>query len=109
MKRRAEGRDALRKELKLDPSRPVILFASKLQTPQALQRSAAGIQESVSGCSAALEPYLVIVGDGEERAALEGQVSDSGLDGVRFCGFRNQSELPRFFDLATVFVSAVAA
>ena len=23
---------------------------------------------------------------------------------VRFCGFRNQSELPRFFDLATVFV-----
>jgi glycosyltransferase involved in cell wall biosynthesis len=26
------------------------------------------------------------------------------LEGVRFCGFRNQSELPRFFDLATVFV-----
>jgi len=23
---------------------------------------------------------------------------------VRFCGFRNQSELPRFFDLATIFV-----
>jgi glycosyltransferase involved in cell wall biosynthesis len=49
-------------------------------------------------------PYLVIVGDGEERAALERQAAENGLDGVRFCGFRNQSELPRFFDMATVFV-----
>jgi len=49
-------------------------------------------------------PYLVIVGDGEERAALEKQAAESGLEGVRFCGFRNQSELPRFFDLAAVFV-----
>jgi glycosyltransferase involved in cell wall biosynthesis len=47
-------------------------------------------------------PYLVIVGDGEERVALERQAA--GLEGVRFCGFRNQSELPRFFDMATVFV-----
>jgi glycosyltransferase involved in cell wall biosynthesis len=49
-------------------------------------------------------PYLVIVGDGEERAALEKQAAESALAGVRFCGFRNQSELPRFFDMATVFV-----
>jgi glycosyltransferase involved in cell wall biosynthesis len=46
----------------------------------------------------------VIVGDGVERPALEERVKQSGLNGVRFCGFRNQSELPRFFDLATVFV-----
>ena len=52
------------------------------------------------------EPHaaLVIVGDGEERAALERQAAATGLDSIRFCGFRNQSELPRFFDLATVFV-----
>jgi glycosyltransferase involved in cell wall biosynthesis len=49
-------------------------------------------------------PYLVIVGNGEERTALEAQAKAGGLDGVRFCGFRNQSELPRFFDLASVFV-----
>jgi glycosyltransferase involved in cell wall biosynthesis len=47
-------------------------------------------------------PYLVIVGDGEMRAELE-QAAE-GMEGVRFCGFRNQSEMPRFFDLATVFV-----
>jgi glycosyltransferase involved in cell wall biosynthesis len=27
-----------------------------------------------------------------------------GLEGVRFAGFRNQSELPRFFQMAAVFV-----
>jgi glycosyltransferase involved in cell wall biosynthesis len=46
----------------------------------------------------------VIVGDGEERAALERGARETGLVSIRFCGFRNQSELPRFFDLATVFV-----
>src|ERR1019366_10173159 len=50
------------------------------------------------------EPYLVIVGDGEERAALERQAAATGFSSIRFCGFRNQSELPRFFDLATVLV-----
>jgi glycosyltransferase involved in cell wall biosynthesis len=29
---------------------------------------------------------------------------ESGFSSVRFCGFRNQSELPAFFNIATVFV-----
>jgi glycosyltransferase involved in cell wall biosynthesis len=49
-------------------------------------------------------PYLLIVGDGDQRPALERRAAASGLASIRFCGFRNQSELPRFFDLATVFV-----
>jgi glycosyltransferase involved in cell wall biosynthesis len=96
-------RDELRQELNLEPGRPVILFASKLQ-----QRK---------HCSDLLDaygmllkdgknpvPYLVIVGDGEERSALEQMARTSGLTDIRFCGFRNQSELPRFFDIASVFV-----
>src|SRR5206468_10870248 len=35
---------------------------------------------------------------------LERQAAESGLEGVRCCGFRNQSELRRVFDLAAVFV-----
>jgi len=98
------GRADLLAELKLDPSRPVILFASKLQ-----QRKCCGdLLEAYIKLSPAPgvdpHPYLVIVGDGEERAALERRASESGFEGIRFCGFRNQSELPRFFDLATVFV-----
>jgi glycosyltransferase involved in cell wall biosynthesis len=99
----ATGRAALQSELKLDPSRPVILFASKLQR----RKRCGDLLEAYRNLSpepGRRHPYLVIVGDGEERAALERQTAECGLEGVRFCGFRNQSELPRFFDMATVFV-----
>ncbi len=98
------GRDALRNELKLDPARPVILFASKLQRRKRCGDLVAAYKNLSSTPGTGPLPYLVIVGDGEERVALEKEAATSELDGIRFCGFRNQSELPRFFDLATVFV-----
>jgi glycosyltransferase involved in cell wall biosynthesis len=99
-----EGRVALQNELKLDPTRPVILFASKLQSRKRCGDLIEAYKRLSRESGVEPRPYLVIVGDGEERAALERQAADSGLDGIRFCGFRNQSELPRFFDMATVFV-----
>jgi len=99
-----EGRAALRNELKLDPARPVILFASKLQSRKRCTDLLAAYKNLSQGPGVEPHPYLVIVGDGEERTALERQATESGLEGVRFCGFRNQSELPRFFDMASVFV-----
>ncbi len=94
----------LRAELGLDPHRPVILFASKLQP----RKGAADLLEAYrrlcrKGALAAA-PHLVFVGDGEERAQLERLAKNAGLDGVRFAGFRNQTELPRFFALGDVFV-----
>ena len=97
-------RDELLHELALDSSRTVILFASKLQRRKRcadLLEAYLHLCSEIRGESA---PYLVIVGDGEERATLERRAKESGVEGVRFCGFRNQSELPRYFDLATVFV-----
>jgi glycosyltransferase involved in cell wall biosynthesis len=98
------GREELLAELKLDTSRPVILFASKLQG----RKRCEDLLEAYKNLSPedGIEPnaYLVIVGDGEERASLERRAGESGFTGVRFCGFRNQSELPRFFDIASVFV-----
>jgi glycosyltransferase involved in cell wall biosynthesis len=94
----------LQAELGLDPSRPVILFASKLQTRKRCEDLLQAYINLSPGDGSEPDPYLVIVGDGEERAALEARARASGLGGIRFCGFRNQSELPRFFDLATVFV-----
>jgi glycosyltransferase involved in cell wall biosynthesis len=99
-----EGRAALQNELKLDPTRPVILFASKLQRRKRCGDLVEAYKNLLLEPGMRSHPYLVIVGDGEERAALERQAADSGLDGIQFCGFRNQSELPRFFDIATVFV-----
>jgi glycosyltransferase involved in cell wall biosynthesis len=98
------GRASLQHELNLDPAQPVILFASKLQQRKRCGDLVEAYKKLVSEPGLGAHPYLVIVGDGEERAALEKHATDNGLDGIRFCGFRNQSELPRFFDLATVFV-----
>jgi glycosyltransferase involved in cell wall biosynthesis len=99
-----QGRAALRVELGLDSDRPVILFASKLQSRKRCADLLAAYQNLSMEPQSEPHPYLVIVGDGEERLALERQAAEWRLEGVRFCGFRNQSELPRFFDLAAVFV-----
>jgi glycosyltransferase involved in cell wall biosynthesis len=98
------GRAALQAELGLDPARPVVLFASKLQGRKHCDHLIEAYAQLSRVPGDEPLPYLVIVGDGEERAALERQAAATGFASVRFCGFRNQSELPRFFDLATVFV-----
>ena len=100
----AASRDRLLHDLQLDASRPVILFVSKLQP----RKRCADLLEAYLRLSPAPgvepHPYFVIVGDGVERPHLERRARESGFGSIRFCGFRNQSELPAFFDLATVFV-----
>jgi glycosyltransferase involved in cell wall biosynthesis len=93
----AGGRDALRTELGLEPERPVILFASKLQ-----ERKRCADLVAAHAMLGEPRPCLLIVGDGEERKHLEQQAG--GNPDIRFLGFRNQTELPRFFDLCDVFV-----
>jgi glycosyltransferase involved in cell wall biosynthesis len=98
------GRASLQAELDLDPARPVILFASKLQSRKHCDHLVDAYARLSPAPGVEPHPYLVIVGDGEERATLERQAAATGFSSIRFCGFRNQSELPRFFDLASVFV-----
>jgi glycosyltransferase involved in cell wall biosynthesis len=94
----------LRAELDLEPGRPVILFASKLQTRKHAAHLVEAYRAFIAQHPPTSRPYLVIVGDGEERANLEALCREPGLEDIRFAGFRNQSELPRFFQLAGVFV-----
>ena len=102
----AEAHDhlpTLRAELHLEPNRPVILFASKLQTRKHADHllHAVRLLENQSH----LRPYLLLIGDGEERKHLEDLTHALDLtSSVRFLGFRNQSQLPSFFALADVFV-----
>ncbi|MBT5456620.1 MAG: glycosyltransferase family 4 protein, partial [Rhodospirillaceae bacterium] len=100
----ASTRDALRRDLNLEPDRPVILFASKFQ-PRKRPDDLLAAFARLSDDPAARRPYLVLVGDGEDRAALEQQVKELGMEpSVRFAGFQNQSEIPRYYDLCQVFV-----
>ena len=98
------SREELRRELNLEPGRPVILYAAKLvdwKRPGDLVEAYIRLFPAPAGDSGA---YLLIVGDGEERSRLEARVRESGLKSIRFLGFKNQTELPRFFDLCDVFV-----
>ncbi len=99
----ASSRPALQAELQLDPARPVILFASKLQKRKHCDDLLEAYIRMAPPGGEPL-PYLVIVGDGEMRSALETRAAATSFSSIRFCGFRNQSELPRFFDLCSVFV-----
>ena len=99
----APRRAELQAELSIPDGAPVILFASKLQRRKHADHLLEAYLRLTPGANGSM-PYLVIVGEGEQRAELEARVAEAGCTTVRFAGFRNQSELPRFFDLASIFV-----
>jgi glycosyltransferase involved in cell wall biosynthesis len=102
----SKSREEFRQSLGLDADRPVILFASKLQARKRCgDLLEAFLKFSRSGIPGH-KPYLLIVGDGEQRAELENRAREAAPGDVRFLGFRNQTELPRFYDLCNVFVLA---
>ncbi len=104
-------RERLRQELGLEANRPVLLFASKLLARKCCIDLVDAYLEVVRRLKledgSQPSPYLLIVGEGEQRPQIEArlqQASAEEREGVRLLGFRNQSELPRFYDLCDVFV-----
>lgn len=98
---RAAARAALRDRLGLPPEVPLILSVGKLQpvkAPGLLLSAYAGLRRH--GARAA----LAYVGDGELRDQLEARVRTEHLPDVHFLGFCNQSELPRMYAGADLFV-----
>ena len=98
------GREDFRRSLGLTPGRPVILFASKFQP----RKRAGDLLEAYRALSPdgkrEPDPYLLFVGDGEERPALERRAAETGWSSILFLGFKNQTALPPLFDLCDVFV-----
>jgi len=97
-------RQDFRRHLGLEPDRPIILFASKLQT----RKRCGDLLEAYLKLPAIRpdgpRPYLLIVGDGEKRAELEQRARSATPGDVLFLGFQNQTALPAFYDLCDVFV-----
>lgn len=97
-------REDLRRGLGLEPGRPIFLFVGKL-----IERKRPGdLLEAYMLMSrdarSSANPYLLYIGEGELRNQLEERRTALGPDSVRFLGFKNQSELPAFYDLCDVFV-----
>jgi glycosyltransferase involved in cell wall biosynthesis len=49
-------------------------------------------------------PYLVLIGEGDVRESLEAKAHGLGWSSIKFLGFKNQTELPRYYDLCDLFV-----
>lgn len=99
-----DGRESLRETLGLNPGRPIILYASKMTTrKRADDLLEAYIRLSSDGKKEPW-PYLLLMGDGEIHGDLERRASALSWNSIKFLGFKNQTELPAFFDLCDVFV-----
>ncbi len=99
----APDREQRRAALDLAPERPILLFAGKLTPIKAPEVALGALARLKAG--AGRPPYLLFAGDGPLRAQLESEAASRGLaDDVRFLGFRNQRELPAFYDLCDVFL-----
>jgi glycosyltransferase involved in cell wall biosynthesis len=96
----APQRGELRAAFGIDDEAPVVLFAGKLIDKKQPLR----LIEAFASVRAGQECWLLMAGDGAQRADCEALVSRMGVPGVRFAGFLNQSELPRAYAAADVFV-----
>ena len=93
-------RDALRGRLGIAPDRVVFLFSAKLvprKDPLTLLRA---YQRMRNADRAA----VLFVGDGELRTVLEEYAAEHAMNGARFAGFVNQSELPKYYGVSDVLV-----
>jgi glycosyltransferase involved in cell wall biosynthesis len=91
-----EKREEIKKNLNL-PDRPTILFVGKLmpkKNPGDLLEAFRAISEKAS---------LVFVGDGELKEALLKKVETEKIPNVIFAGFKNQTELPLYYEAADIF------
>ena len=99
------NRTALRASLGLTPDQPIVLFCGKLipkKDPERLLRAFASLNSPSKADSP--PPALVFVGDGELRPHLEQLATQIAPGQVHFTGFKNQTELPAFYDLCDLFV-----
>jgi glycosyltransferase involved in cell wall biosynthesis len=97
----AEERLARRRAWGLPEIGPLVLAVAKLnarEAPWDLVRATTKLGERA--------PFLVIAGDGPERAALEAFVAEHGLGRARFLGYVPYAELPALYSACNLFVHA---
>lgn len=96
-----QERHELRAKLGLPRDLPVVMFASKFlprKHPESVLHAAALLRDQGTRVS------VLMVGNGEMEGELRALAKHLKLDHVAFPGFVNQSELPRVYATADVFV-----
>ena len=95
----SQQREGVRRVLGLRPG-PVILFVGRLIWKKGVDI----LIDALPGLCPRWDLQLVIAGDGPEKARLESQVQRAGLgEHVKFIGFQQPRELPRWYCAADVF------
>jgi glycosyltransferase involved in cell wall biosynthesis len=100
----SQHRQEFRQSLNLEPNRPIILYAAKLIAKKRPQDLLSAYRLLSVDNSNKPKPYLLFVGDGNLRSQLEEEAKTINSEAIRFLGFRNQSQMPKFYDLCDVFV-----
>ncbi|MEM1326779.1 MAG: glycosyltransferase family 4 protein [Bacteroidota bacterium] len=98
-KKYKDQKQALTSSFNLLSDRPVILFCGKYiskKRPMDLLLAFAQLPEGMA--------QLVFVGEGELRSEMEAFITEHQLTDVTLTGFINQSEIPKYYALADVFV-----
>lgn len=97
-------RNALRRELGIEPGDMAIGFVGKLidrKRPFDLLRAHEIItKENNSG----RDVHLLLIGDGKLMSGMEKRVREEKIRNVHFLGFKNQSELPHYYNAMDLFV-----
>jgi len=93
----------------LSSSRPIILYAGKLQKRKLADQLLLAYHQMLSRLRSNEYPYLLFVGSGELDSTLHDYVQQHNLHAwVKFAGFQNQSQLPLFYEMCDIFVLPAA-
>jgi glycosyltransferase involved in cell wall biosynthesis len=95
-----DKKEELRKELGIEPDDVVILFVGKL-IPKKRPMDLLKAYESILGTS---DVHLLYVGDGELRLNLEKYTKEHNLKNAHFVGFKNQTEISKYYAMSDIFV-----
>jgi glycosyltransferase involved in cell wall biosynthesis len=107
-----DKKEELREELGIEPDDVVILFVGKL-IPKKRPMDLLKAYESILGTSDTLSidgniltsnVHLLYVGDGELRLNLEKYTKEHNLKNVHFVGFKNQTEISKYYAISDIFV-----
>ncbi|MDO8557211.1 MAG: glycosyltransferase family 4 protein [Candidatus Jorgensenbacteria bacterium] len=98
-----EYREELKKELGIDAETVVISYVGKIfggKGPGAFD-----LLKSFEIMENRDKAALVFVGDGREKKILEEYVEKNAIPGVIFAGFKNQTELPKYYSATDILVA----